>query len=61
MFIGEQLYSADDLWRLSHSEAYADKQLELSEGRLIVMSPAGWKHGGLTGLLHWFVSTQKND
>ncbi len=57
MFIPEQLYSADDLWRLSHSEVYVDKQLELSEGRLIIMSPAGWKHGGLASLLDRLVGT----
>ena len=57
MFIHEQVYTVDDLWRLSHSEEYADKQLELSEGRLIIMSPAGWKHGGLASLLDRVVGT----
>jgi Uma2 family endonuclease len=37
----ERLYTADDLWTLSHRE----KRLELSEGELIEMSPAGGKHG----------------
>jgi Uma2 family endonuclease len=48
MAIQEKLYSADDLWELSHRPEYADMRLELSEGRLIVMPPAGWEHGGLT-------------
>jgi len=51
MLIGEQLYSVEDLWRLSHEADYADHRLELSEGRLVIMSPAGWKHGGLVSLL----------
>jgi len=48
MVIREKVYSAEHLWELSHSPEYAGKRLELSEGRLIVMSPAGWQHGDLT-------------
>jgi len=51
MVMRERLYTAEDLWELSHRPEYADKRLELSEGRLIIMSPAGWKHGGLAMLL----------
>jgi Uma2 family endonuclease len=47
MVISERLYTAEELWELSHSTEYLDMRLELSEGRLIVMSPAGWKHGGI--------------
>jgi Uma2 family endonuclease len=43
----ERVYTAADLWRLSHERAHADSRLELSEGRLIVMSPASVKHGML--------------
>jgi Uma2 family endonuclease len=56
MLIGERLYTVDDLWHLSHSAEYADKCLELSEGRLIVTSPAGWKHGGLTSVVQRYVT-----
>ena len=42
-----KIYTTEDLWELSHRPEYADLRLELSEGRLIVMSPAGWKHGSI--------------
>lgn len=51
MLIREMAYSADELLALSKSPEYIDKRLELSEGRLIVISPAGWKHGSLASLL----------
>lgn len=43
----ERVFSVDDLWRLSHDPAHADSRLELTEGTLIVMSPASVKHGSL--------------
>jgi Uma2 family endonuclease len=45
MLLLERTYTADDLWALSHAPAYRDLRLELSEGRLLVMSPASYKHG----------------
>lgn len=51
MVISERVYTVEDLWEMSHSPEYAGQRLELSEGRLIVMSPAGWKHGGLASRL----------
>lgn len=45
MVIGERFYTAEDLWELSHLPEYDGKHLELSEGMLIEMSPAGGKHG----------------
>jgi Uma2 family endonuclease len=51
MVIRENIHTAEDLWELSHQPEYADLRLELSEGRLIVMSPAGWKHGSIASLL----------
>jgi Uma2 family endonuclease len=47
MVVQEKIRTAEDLWELSHKSEFADMRLELSEGRLIVMSPAGWKHGSL--------------
>src|SRR5215213_2861973 len=47
MVVRENLYTADDLWELSHSTEYEGKRLELSEGELIEMSPSGGKHGGI--------------
>jgi hypothetical protein len=41
MTIREKTYTADELWTLSHQPEYADMRLELSEGELIAMSPAG--------------------
>jgi Uma2 family endonuclease len=43
--VRERMYSADELCRLAHDPAYADSRLELTEGKLIVMSPASVKHG----------------
>lgn len=45
MAIREHTLTAHDLWQLSHSPEYSDQRLELVEGRLIVMSPAGTNHG----------------
>lgn len=41
----ERTYTAADLWELSHSPEYANMRLELSEGKLIIMSPASYAHG----------------
>jgi Uma2 family endonuclease len=51
MVLREKVYTADDLWELSHQPEYANLRLELSDGRLIIMSPAGTQHGGLTSWL----------
>lgn len=48
MAVQEKFYTAGDLWELSHSAEYADMHLELSEGELIVMTPAGGEHGEAT-------------
>lgn len=55
MVVREQLYTADDLWRLSHDPEYDAMRLELSEGNLIIMPPAGGKHGALSGKLFVYV------
>lgn len=47
MVTQEKLYTAKDLWVLSHLPENEGKHLELSEGMLIEMSPAGGKHGGI--------------
>lgn len=47
MVVREQLYTAQDLWEISHLPENADKRLELSEGVLIEMTPAGGQHGGI--------------
>jgi Uma2 family endonuclease len=50
MAVQQAVYSVDDLWELSHQPAYSEKRLELSEGELIIMSPAGGQHGWITML-----------
>lgn len=57
MLTAEKQYTAADLWALSHEPAYADQRLELSEGDLIVMSPAGGEHGGVAGAFFAFIWT----
>jgi Uma2 family endonuclease len=49
MVIRERLYTAEDLWELSHLPENNGKRFELSEGVLITMSPAGWEHGDTAG------------
>jgi Uma2 family endonuclease len=55
MVVREIFYTADDLWELSHLTEYDEMRLELSEGNLIIMSPAGGKHGGLAGEIYVYV------
>lgn len=49
--VSVQLYTAADLWALSHQPEYADKRLELREGVLIEMSPAGGLRGQIASRL----------
>jgi Uma2 family endonuclease len=48
--IQQKFYSVTDLWELIHDPRYSEKRLELSEGMLIEMSPAGGKHGVIAGM-----------
>lgn len=48
MVIQEQVYTADDLWIISHLAENADKRLALIEGVLQEMPPTGWLHGDTT-------------
>jgi Uma2 family endonuclease len=46
MVVQEKFYTIDDLWELSqHQDDDEPKRYELDEGELIVMAPAGDKHG----------------
>lgn len=51
MAVQEQLYTAGDLWELSHRAEYADKRLELIEGAIVEMSPTGIVHGVIVSKL----------
>jgi len=52
-----QTYTAAELWELSTSPEYADLRLELSEGELIVMSPAGGSHGIVAMQIGWIIKS----
>jgi Uma2 family endonuclease len=45
MAVQEKLYTADELWALSHTGE--DKRYELDEGALIEMAPTGDAHGAV--------------
>lgn len=47
MAVQERVYTAADLWALAHHPDYAGLCLELVEGALRIMTPAGGEHGGL--------------
>lgn len=44
----ERLYTAEDLWGLSHLPENENKRLQLIEGEIYEMPPAGGEHGGIT-------------
>ena len=48
MSVQERLYTAADLWELSHLQENSEKRFELVEGVLIEMAPVGGEHGDLT-------------
>ncbi|MEO8394240.1 MAG: Uma2 family endonuclease [Chloroflexota bacterium] len=47
MIVQEKFYSAEEFWELSNLPENENKRLELIEGELIEMPPAGGKHGGI--------------
>ncbi|MDZ4764019.1 MAG: Uma2 family endonuclease [Chloroflexota bacterium] len=49
-------YTVDDLYELARLPEYADMRLELSEGRLITMSPASIKHGKHANWLGYLIT-----
>jgi len=51
MVILEKLYTADDLWEISHLPENEGKRMELIEGGIIEMPPAGWEHGDIAGVV----------
>jgi Uma2 family endonuclease len=63
MVIDDNIYSADDLWELAHRPEYANLRLELSEGKLIIMTPVGEDHGRRTIRLGRYVDifAEEND
>lgn len=57
MAIREQYVSAEAFWELAHLPENADKHLELIEGVVYEMPPAGFEHGKRTGNFFGFVWT----
>jgi Uma2 family endonuclease len=55
MAVQEKFYSADDLLELSQSPEYSEMCLELSEGDLVIMTPAKMQHGVTAMELGWWV------
>lgn len=59
----EKLYTADDLWNLSHCAEYRDMRLELVNGKLIEMPLNSFQHGivadELSHFVHNFVHDQR--
>jgi Uma2 family endonuclease len=51
MVVHERLYSAEELWELSHRAENSGRHLEVLEGVLYDMSPTGWLHGDLASEL----------
>lgn len=57
MTIQERLYTVEDLWAMSHDPENDLRRFELSEGMLIEMTPASFKHGYDTSNLNWFITS----
>ncbi len=53
MAIQQKLYTAADLWELSHNES--GKRYELIEGVIYEMAPAGGKHGVITSGINMLI------
>jgi Uma2 family endonuclease len=60
--VEERLYTADELYLLT-SDDHFDRQYELDEGHLIIMSPTADKHGILTNWIAYLFTrhTEAND
>jgi len=55
MVIQEKFYTAEEFWEISHRPENANKRLELVEGEIREMTPAGGEHGEVTFDLGLFV------
>ncbi len=53
MAVQNRLYTADDLWMLSHADD--DKRYELDEGTLIEMAPTGDIHGAVVAQMTYLI------
>jgi Uma2 family endonuclease len=55
MVIREKFYTAEEFWEIAHLPEFVDKRLELIEGEIQEMSPAGGEHGEVGGDLFGFI------
>jgi Uma2 family endonuclease len=51
MVVQEKFYTVQEFWEVAHLPEYAEKHLELVEGVICEMPPAGGEHGELAGTL----------
>ena len=57
MAVHEQAITVEAFHELSHQPEYADKQLELVDGELIVMSPSSERNSKIAALIaHYILS-----
>lgn len=54
MVVQQKLYTADELWEISHQET--DYRYELIDGELIEMAPAGGLHGIIANRVAYFIT-----
>lgn len=57
MAVQEKLYTVDDLWEFAHLPENDELRLELVEGVIYTMPPAGGEHGEVGGDLFGFIWT----
>ncbi len=55
MAVQERLYTAEDLWELSHKESH--KRFELMRGVIVEMAPPGGVHGETAGEIYAWLRT----
>jgi Uma2 family endonuclease len=47
MAVQEKFYTADEFWEIAHLPENSEKRLELTNGAIIEMAPAGGEHGSI--------------
>lgn len=55
MTIQEKLYTVDEFWEIAHLPENDEMRLELVEGVIYIMPPAGAEHGGVAANLLGFI------
>lgn len=47
MAVQEKLYTADEFWEIAHLPENSERRMELMDGVILEMAPAGGEHGGI--------------